>query len=227
MKRGEIATWEKKTQRLEARLKTSPPEQEIEKNEQQIAEKEEKIAAGKEVLKLMEQDVQALTPSVEMSKSGLYPPTFGYLDSEGLRESVRANRAEQLELIKKDAAVTKYGTFELFGSKKDGAALIADYKKVFLRTFNAEFEHIRKRMRVSNAEASTDKLWMVHDQLENLGEAVNVTISGEYYGAKSYEMELWGIELLERKQAQEKRKNSRSCSESKRKNLKRRRGARG
>ena len=76
-----------------------------------------------------------------------------------------------------------------FLAAKDGAALIADYKKV-LRTFNAEFEHIRKRMRVSNAEASTDKLWMVHDQLENLGEAVNVTISGEYYGAKSYEMEL-------------------------------------
>ena len=37
VKRGEIANWEKKTQRLEARLKTSPPKQEIEKNEQQIA----------------------------------------------------------------------------------------------------------------------------------------------------------------------------------------------
>ena len=59
MSKGEIATWEKKTQRLEARLKTSPPEQEIEKNEQQIAEKEEKIAAGQEVK--LEQDV-ALTP---------------------------------------------------------------------------------------------------------------------------------------------------------------------
>ena len=47
----EIATWEKKTQRLEARLKTSPSEQEIE-NEQQIAEKEEKIAAGQEVKNL-------------------------------------------------------------------------------------------------------------------------------------------------------------------------------
>ena len=62
VKRGEIATWEKKTQRREARLKTSPPEQQIEKNEQQIAEKEEKIAGGKEVLKFLGQDVQALTP---------------------------------------------------------------------------------------------------------------------------------------------------------------------
>jgi hypothetical protein len=220
VKRGEIATWEKKTQRLEARLKTSPPEQEIEKNEQQIAGKEDKIAAGKEVLKLLEQDVQALTPSVEMSKSGLYPPTFGYLDSQGLRESVRAKRAEQLDLIKKDAAVTKHGTFELFGSEKDGAALIADYKKVFLRTFNAEFEHIRKRMRVGNVEASTDKLWTVHDQLESLGEAVNVTVSGKYYGAKSYEMELWGIELLERKEAQEKRKEQQKLLREQKKEFK-------
>ena len=52
-----------------------------------------------------------------MSK-GPYPPTFGYLDTQSLRESVRDNRAEQLALIKKDAAVTKYGTFTLFGVKR-------------------------------------------------------------------------------------------------------------
>ena len=206
VKRGEIATWEKKTQRLEARLKTSPPEQEIEKNEQQIAEKEDKIAAGKEVLKLLEQDVQALTPSVEMSKSGLYPPTFDYLDSEDLKDSVRSKRLEQLDLIKKDRAVTKQGVFELFGSKKDGAELIADYKKVFLRTFNAEFEHLRKRLRVGNIESIEDKFWTVFFQLESLGEAVNVTISREYSEAKATELWVWGEELVDRKKAQDKRK---------------------
>ena len=205
VKRGEIATWEKKTLRLESRLKTSPPEQEIEKNEQQIAEKEDKIAAGKEVLKLLEQDVQALTPSVEMSKSGLYPPTFGHLDTQSLRESVRDNRAEQLALIKKDAAVTKYGTFTLFESKKDGEALVADYKKVFLRTFNAEFEDIRKKLRNSNTVSSEEKLWRVSEQLENLGEVLAVEVSQEYLRLKARELDIWVTELEDRQYEKERR----------------------
>ena len=206
VKRGEIATWEKKTLRLESRLKTSSPEQEIEKNKQKIAEKEEKIAAGEELFELLEKDVEALAPSVEMSRKGLYPPTFDYLDSENLKDSVRSKRLEQLDLINKDRAVTKQGVFELFGSEKDGAELIADYKKVFLRTFNAEFEHLRKRLRVGNIESIEDKFWTVFFQLESLGEAVNVSISREYSEAKARELWVWGEELVDRKKAQDKRK---------------------
>ena len=220
VKRGEIATWEKKTQRLEARLKTFPPQQEIEKNEQQIAEKEEKIAAGQEVLKLLEQDVKALTPSVEMSKSGLYPPTFGYLDTQSLRESVRDNRAEQLALIKKDAAVTKYGTFTLFGSKKDGEALVADYKKVFLRTFNAEFEDIRKKLRNSNTVSSEEKLWRVSEQLENLGEVLAVEVSQEYLRLKARELDIWVNELEDRQYEKEQRREQQKLLREQKKEFK-------
>lgn len=220
VKRGEIATWEKKTQRLEARLKTSPPEQEIKKNEQKIAEKEDKITAGKEVLKLLEQDVQALTPSVEMSKSGLYPPTFGYLDTQSLRESVRDNRAEQLALIKKDAAVTKYGTFTLFGSKKDGEALVADYKKVFLRTFNAEFEDIRKKLRNSNTASSEEKLWRVSEQLENLGEVLAVEVSQEYQRLKAQELDIWVTELEDRQYEKEQRREQQKLLREQKKEFK-------
>lgn len=206
VKRNEMTSLDKKTASLRKRLIDSPPELEIEENETNTSQIEEKIRSGGEILYSLEQDTEALRPIVEMVQSGLYPPTFGYLDSEDLKASVRLKRVEQLDLIKKDAAVTKYGSFTLFGSKKDGAALVADYKKVFLRTFNAEFEDIRKKLRVSNIEASRGKLDRVSEQLNKLGEVLNVEINHEYLVAKVRELDVWACNLEERHEAKEQRK---------------------
>ncbi|MFP6852867.1 MAG: DUF4041 domain-containing protein [Pseudomonadales bacterium] len=206
VKRGEVSTWEKKIAKLEKRLTDSPPEIEIELNEKQAKATEEKIASGKEVLDKLKQDVQALSSNVQMIENGLYPPTFGYLDSESLKESISAEREKQLEIIKGDKAVSKYGTFTLFGSKKDGAALVTDYKKVFLRTFNAEFEDIRKKLRMSNVESSEDKLYRISEQLESLGEVLNVEIDRKYLSAKSRELDVWSTEIEERHKVKEERK---------------------
>jgi len=206
IKRNEVTSLDKKTASLKKRLIDSPPEFEIKENETNTSQIEEKIGAGGEILHSLEQDVEALRPIVEMVQSGLYPPTFGYLDSEDLKDSVRLKRVEQLDLIKKDAAVTKYGTFTLFGSQKNGAALVSDYKKVFLRTFNAEFEDIRKKLRVSNREASKDKLDRVSEQLEKLGEVLSIEINHEYLVAKVRELDVWASNLQERHEAKEQRK---------------------
>lgn len=206
LKRREIASWENKTKSLQSRLINSPPEQEIEENEHQISEIEGKITAGEEVLTMLEQEIHSLTPSVEMVQRGLYPPTFGYLDTQSLRQAVRGNRAEQLALIKRDAAITKPGTFTLFGSKKDGKALVTDYKKVFLRTFNAEFEDIRRKLRNSNTESSEEKLWSVADQLKSLGEVLAIEVSQEYQKLKARELDIWVCELEDRLHEREQRR---------------------
>ena len=206
LKRREVFIWHKKTARLEKKLIDTPPELVIEQNKTKISEAKERISAGEEVLKRLKQDIKALVPTVDMIQSGLYPPTFSYLDTEDLRESVRAERVEQLNLIKKDVAVIKYGSFTHFGSKKDGAALVADYKKVFLRTFNAEFEHIRKKQRMSNLDASRDKLHRVSEQLESLGTVLSVEIGPEYLTAKARELDVWAGDIKERHEAKEQRK---------------------
>ena len=178
--RREIAALTEKKKRLEARLVSSPPEIEIEKNEQQAADIERKIASGSETFRMLEEDLAALSPVVEMGQRGLYPPAFDYLDSERLREAVNRNRVEQFALMKRGEAVIKRGTFSLFGSLEDGAALVDDYKKVFLRTFNSEYEDIRKRLRSSNLGSSEEKLWRTAEQLESLGEVLSVQVSQEY-----------------------------------------------
>lgn len=206
VKRGETAKWEKEKKRLDARLLNLSPEQEVEKNRQQIEEVEEKIASGKEVLRMLEDDLGVLKPAVEMSRSGLYPPAFDYLDTEDLKESIRSKRMEQLTLIKSGAAITKHGTFTLFGSLEDGAALVDDYKKVFLRTFNAEFEDIRKKLRNSNLDSSSNKLFTIAEQLERLGEVLSIEVSREYLNLKSSELDIWITELENRQIQKEERK---------------------
>jgi hypothetical protein len=220
VKRGEITTWENKIEGLESRLINCPPEEEIQENERQTSEIEEKISVGKEVFKLLEQEIHSLTPSVEMSQSGLYPPTFGYLDTQSLRQSVRDNRAEQLALIKIDGAITKQGNFTLFGSKKDGEALVTDYKKVFLRTFNAEFEDIRKKLRNSNTESSEEKLWRVAEQLKSLGEVLAVEVSQEYLRLKAQELDIWISELEDRMYEKEQRREQQKLLREQKKEFK-------
>lgn len=220
-KRGEVAIWKNKIDRLENRLAHSPPKQEIEKNEKQIEEITGKIAAGTEVFRKLEDDLDVLKPAVEMGQSGLYPPAFGYLDSERLREAVRSKRVEQLALIRKGTAVTKDGTFSLFDSLEDGAALIDDYKKVFLRTFNAEFEDIRKKLRNSNLVSSEEKLWRIAEQLEGLGEVLSVKVSREYLRLKSAELDIWINELEERQNEKERRKEQQKLLREQKKEFKR------
>ncbi len=219
VKRLKVSTCSEKTAVLEKRLIETPPETERGEINKQISEIEAKISAGKEVLRSLEEDVIDIAKNVEMVKSGLYPPTFGYLDSEDLKKSVRSTRVDQLELIKNDSAVTGIEV-SLFDSKKDGAALLADYKKVFLRTFNAEFEDIRKKLRMSNLDSSVEKLHRVSDRLSNLGEALGVRISKEYFDAKVRELDAWGDELKKRNEAKEQRKEQKRLLREQKKEFK-------
>jgi hypothetical protein len=155
---------------------------------------------------MLKDELGLLKPAVEMSQNGLYPPAFDYLDTEDLKEAIRSKRVEQLTLIKNGAAITKHGTFTLFGSLEDGAALVDDYKKVFLRTFNAEFEDIRKKLRYSNLDSSSNKLFTIAEQLESLGEVLSIEVSRDYLLLKSSELDIWIAELEDRQNQKEERK---------------------
>lgn len=206
VKRGAISAWEAKQVALEKRLVETPPHIEIEQNEKEALVIEQKYAEGKEVLDQLTEELQVLSSSLRMVDSGLYPPTFGYLDSEDLKGSIRAEREKQLQLIDEGNAVSGFGTFSLFGSKGKGKALVEDYQKVFLRTFNAEFEDIRKKLRMSNLESSGDKLFTISHQLESLGEVMNVEIGSKYLRAKSRELKVWAAEIEARNNAKEAKK---------------------
>ena len=205
-KRKEVYDLNRETEALNQRLLDLPPELEVERNLSMIIETKRKISEGREIHEKIKLDAQSLNPVVEMIQAGLYPPTFTFLDSEDLKEAIKSERLSQLELAKAGKAVSSIGTFTLFDSQKDGKALVKDYKRVFLRTFNAEFEDVRKKLRLSNVDSSREKVFRSAEKLEKLGEVLDVKISAKYLSAKIQELDAWVDDLTRRHEAKERRK---------------------
>ena len=137
---------------------------------------------------------------------GLVPPTFSFDDSEDLKSKIYKCRNLQYECIRNLEATIAYSDWEFFGSKADGVKMVADYRLLLLKAFNAEFEAIRKQMRAKTYDVATSKLTRLLEQLKNLGDTANVSISGKYFSLKLEELEAWYNELEAKEELKRQRK---------------------
>jgi cellulose synthase/poly-beta-1,6-N-acetylglucosamine synthase-like glycosyltransferase len=173
---------------------------------EQTTELEEKVEKGSQT---HHQLIKLLIKSRKTSSHinvGLSPPTFSFEDSETLKSTVQECREEQHSCIVSGDATDAYSNWEWFGSKKDGARMVADYQILLLKAFNAEFEAIRKQMRVKTPDTARAKLERLAENLERLGETANVSVSFEYLDLKMDEMQAWHDELVRKEKLKQERK---------------------
>lgn len=193
--RVRIRRWKEATERLAELYRNVPPELEIEQNEEKASDLAEKAETAQKLIKRLQLDLKQIEPIADLVRNGSSPPVFGYTDSSMLKGGVWRHRREQLAMMRNDEVFWTYGDFTLFGNKKNGAALVDDYKRVMLRSFDAEFEILRKKLTRRNEETSTHKLRTAAEQLNTMGEAVNVSISDTYLSSKERELAEYWMEL--------------------------------
>ena len=70
----EANLWKAKKEELSQRLESCPPEKEIESNQKAQREIEEKIRVGEDFLDKLTVELDALKPTLDMIKLGMYPP---------------------------------------------------------------------------------------------------------------------------------------------------------
>jgi hypothetical protein len=170
-----------------------------------------KITQGQIVYNQLQEFLEKAQKKANHIDVGLIPPTFDFDDSEELKSAIYQCRTKQYECIKNLLATIAYTDWEFFGSKKDGAKMVADYRLLLLKAFNAEFEAIRKKMRVKTYDTAIKKLERLGEQLQNLGDTANVSISGSYLNLKLNELDAWHGEL----EAKEELKNQRKLQQAK------------
>lgn len=127
---------------------------------------------------------------------GLPPPTFRLGDSESLKENIKKCRDEQYNCIARGSATYVISDWTWFGSRSDGAKMAGDYRTLLLKAFNAEFETIRKQMRLNSYEVALKKLYRLNEQLTKLGETVGAYITTQYLDFKVKELTVWHRELV-------------------------------
>lgn len=127
---------------------------------------------------------------------GLPPPTFKLGDSESLKESINKCRDEQYNCIVRGNATYAISNWTFFGSDSDGTKMTEDYRSLLLKAFNAEFETIRKKMRLNSYDVALKKLHRLNEQLTKLGETVGAYITTQYLDFKVKELTVWHQELV-------------------------------
>ncbi len=154
-----------------------------------------KIKNGRMIASELFQRLDEVSEQIKHINVGLIPPTFEITDSESLKQNILNARDKQFELIQRGAATDSYTDWTWFGSKADGAKMVNDYCLLLLKAFNAEFEAIRKAMRVKTYDTAVQKIRRSMEQLAKLGETTNVSIAYDYYRLKIEELTIWHNEL--------------------------------
>ena len=196
-------------QSRQALLTSTTIEALLEAKKEQISALEKRIENGRLHMEKLESLLSDAIAKVRRINVGLSPPTFKFDDSEALKSSVLECRDKQYECIQADRATNALTNWEWFGSKSDGNKMVADYRVLLLKAFNAEFEFIRRQMRVSTFNTASDKLHRLIEQLANLGETAGVQISSEYERLKYIELQHWHVELKRKENIKIARKEQR------------------
>lgn len=198
----------------EAMLSEASVEERLSKQRQQKMEFQEKQTLGRDYLMKLEKTIEPTTKQLKRIEVGLVPPIFRFDDSEDLKESIRKCREAQFECINADKATMAYRSWEWMGSPADGARMIRDYRALLLDAFNAEFEVIRRQMRVTTFDKALEKLDRLVDQLAKLGETAGVQISARYASLKKDELKCWHAELAHREELKQERERQKDLLRS-------------
>lgn len=170
----------------------------------------EKIDRGTQVFNELNSMLENTQKKVDRIDTGLIPPVFSSTDSEDLKGEIYEIREKQYQCIKSGRATTALSNWEFFGSKAKGKEMISNYKSLLLDAYNAEFEVLRKQMRVSSLDTAIAKLHRLTDQLEKLGETARVRISDEFADLKLDELYIWYDELVHVNDLKEQRKKEKA-----------------
>ena len=167
---------------------------------------ENKITDGSSHYEKLKLELNELERKVEALDFGLRKPVFGFDDPEELKEQIHEIRQEQYEIIKSGLGTEAYTTWTYFDSKAKGQQMVDAYCALLLNAYNAEFEAIRRSMRVSTRGVAEGKLEKLGEQLARLGEAVACKISEDYSNLKSIELDIWYENLVAKEEAKQQRK---------------------
>ena len=171
-----------------------------------IDETDTKIKNGEIILEKLMATLREANHKTKHIKVGLIPPVFNHDDSEKVKETIILYRQNQYQCIADNNATEAYTEWSWFGDKKAGNKMTNDYRMLILHAYNAEFEVIRKQMRVNKLDAAYTKLGRLDEQLGKLGETANVSLTKDYTRLKFKELKIWHDDLVRKSDLKQERK---------------------
>lgn len=151
-----------------------------------------------------------LDDKITLQEFGLYQPTYDFISSDEYKAKLLDIRAQQKELIKKNAAVSGNSGFVYNGSVAQGNKIVADMQKLLLRAFNSECDDIISHVKFNNYDASKKRIDKSCDSISKLGKMMNIVVTRPYYELKINELSLALEYQMKKQQEKEELKEERA-----------------
>jgi hypothetical protein len=186
--------------------------QETEKNlENSCNEARRVIASLQADIKQKQNEILVLDETITLESFALYKPKFKFTSSADYKNRLDSIRDKQKGVIKSSRAAAGGEAMTLNGSLKEGQQMIADIKKLFIRSFNNECDYCVDNVKFSNIEASEKRIEKSFETINKLGRKNGVEITNEYKKLKIEELYL--AYEYQRKKEEEKEEAKRAREE--------------
>jgi hypothetical protein len=136
------------------------------------------------------QELIVLDDALSLESFALYQPKFAFTNSPQYKERLDQVRERQKLLIKEGGAVTANEGWTVNGSVAEGRKMVADMKKLLLRSFNNECDYCVDNVKFNNVENHRTRIEKSFEVVKKLGRILSAEITESYKQLKLDELHL-------------------------------------
>lgn len=156
----------------------------------ECAKAQDELTKIQKQIKEATQDLVETEETVLMQSFGLYRPRYSFANATGYKEELDNVREKQKLSVKTGTAATGGSDWTVNGDARKGAKMIADMKKLLIRSFNCECDDVVDHVKFNNIEAAEKRIRTARSTISKLGTVCGVAISGGYESLKIQELHL-------------------------------------
>lgn len=197
---------------LAVKLKTIEFQAQADVLQKQCVEIMDSIRTLKEELEQKRRDILVVDDTLLFESFSLYQPKFKLSDSTEYAKRLEQIRNRQKEMIKSGSAVTANENWTVNNSKVEGRKMVADMKKLLLRSFNNECDYCVDNVKFNNIESHASRIEKSFEAVRKLGRILDASITSAYKQLKLDELYL-AFEYQQKKQ-EEKEEQKRMREEA-------------
>lgn len=128
--------------------------------------------------------------AVLMESFSLYKPTYSFTTVDEYKEKLEKNRSQQKDMIKNDIAAYGADQWRVNDSLVQGRKLVADMKKLCIRSFNNECEAAVDEVKFNNFERCEARIDKSAEAVEKLGKMMGIRINPRFVQLKKDELRI-------------------------------------
>ena len=200
------------------RMQLSQELTQLEQTRQRAAQEFEQMQAiANTKLEKIQTKMDQLDAEIINARDTLRLQGFGWFEFENpaetsvqLEQALKDTRDQARKLVSNKKAVTTATSFTFNNSAYKGRRFMNRMSKLALRSYNAEVENAIMKLKAGSLETAQKRLVKAKEQVERMGNMIDLRISDEYHELRMAELRLAAQHLEAKKAAKEAEREERA-----------------